>query len=128
MAPRLPFRDTVTFYDTTKNTYGTDVATECQVATMGGLFVQVLSNSHTANQDAITSQSSVHLPPDNAYILANYVRLEGMVVSISLFEAPDVVQFFRITSCTIARDVLLGNRLQHIECILKKIAKPKYAS
>lgn len=129
MAPKLPFRDKVTFYETTKNAYGADNLDHAtNLSEILGLLVQVTGFSHAGNRDAITSTSVLHLPADDRFLKGKNYRLEGLAVSVSPWGAEDIVQQFRIISVTPARQSLFSGKVTHIECQLQKLAGVKNAS
>lgn len=88
------------------------------------LYVQVTAYQHASSQDAITGTSVLALPPDDPFVLEHADRLEEMVVEVNPFNGVAAGQRFKIEKATPARDVLLGNEVQHIECELKKIETP----
>lgn len=123
MVPKLPFRDKVTFYETTKNAYGADNLDHVtNLSEMDGLLVQSLAVTHANNRDGITSSSVLHLPADDDFLRSKHYRIEGMAVSVTPWGAEEAVQFFRIVSVNIARQTLFSGKVTHIECQLQKLA------
>jgi hypothetical protein len=93
-------------------------------ATVPCLYVQTTAYQHGSSQDAIVGTPVLALPPDDVFVLAHSYRLEEMVVEVNPFTGAAAGQRFKIASVTVARDVLLANEVQHIECELKKIETP----
>lgn len=128
MNPSLPFRDRVRIYASQVNSYGTpSVGDLDDYDEIGGLLVQVLDYRHGNNQDAVVSATILHLPPYEAILKELDYRLEGRIIGVGI-DGEEIDQFFKIESCNIARDVLLSNKIRHIECQLKKITAPRYVS
>lgn len=121
----LCFNETVLIYPIRRDRYGTEVyQTPVEVP---AIYVQSTGFAHSGNQDAITAGPSLYLPGDDDFVTAKGYRLEGMVVEVNPFDAPAHQQHFRITEVTPARDVLLDNRVRHVECALTKVTDFSYA-
>lgn len=118
---RLDFKDQAVIYPVTSSGYGDDVFGTPH--TVPALYEQTTGFSHGNSQDAVSAASHIYLPGDDSFILENAGRLEGMILMVNPLGADDSQQYFRISSVTPARDILLGNQLQHVECNLTKTSR-----
>jgi hypothetical protein len=122
----LDFKDEALIYPVRKGGYGNDIPQA--PVTVPALYEQTTGFEHANNQDAISSSSRLYLPGTDSFVLEHGERLEGMVVQINPFGTAGSEQYFRLTSVTPIRDILLGNQLQHVECELEKIDWSGYVS
>lgn len=119
------FQDSCTLYSVTTDKWGNDVPDNSAV--MPCTFVQRTDIVHANFRDTITADSFLYLPV-NDFTSDNFYRLEGMRTIVNPFGNSDSQQYFKITSVTAARDVLLDNQVEHIECGLAKIGAFDYVS
>lgn len=120
MTRLMPFKDMVTLIEQTPGRYGKDVLGDSHE--MPGAYEQTLDYTHGDSQDAVVSGSRLYLPGDNTYLVSVGYRIEGMIAVVNLFGATDAAQTFKISSCFPVRDTLLGNKVRHVECDLKKVS------
>lgn len=106
--------------------YSTEVIDE--VADCDALFVENTGYQRSSNQAAINSSASVYLDPNNAFVLANYDRLEGMYLIADLLGGSAAQGWYKITSVNVGQDKLLTNSIDNVECQLKKSTEIQYAS
>lgn len=121
----LCFNETVLIYPTRRSNYGDEVYEE--PVEVPAIYVQSTSYSHSGNQDAITAGPLLYMPGDDEFVVAKGFRLEGMVVAVNPFGAAEHQQHFRITDVEPVRDILLDNRVRHVECALSKVTDFSYA-
>lgn len=120
MRIELDFSDTCLIYPGgTLDFYGQ--ASLGTPATVPCLYVQRTAYQHGSSQDSIVGTPVLALPADDTFVLEHSYRLEEMVVEVNPFGASSSSQYFKITKVTPARDVLLGDEVQHVECELAKI-------
>lgn len=117
----LNYCDTATFYKVEGNGYNKKIVTSS--SEVACLFSQSVGYGHSNNQDFADSDSICYPDPCNAFILANKLRLEGMYVLAPLFDASDDDGWYKITSVTVNKDLLLQNQVGNIELALKKTKK-----
>lgn len=91
-----------------------------EIATVPVVFLQNTGLSHSAYQDAITSDAVMYVDPDNEFVQSRSYRLEGMRVLAPMFGASDPDGWYKIESVTVNRDHLLSNEIDNVECALKK--------
>jgi hypothetical protein len=115
----LNFRDTIKLYRLRKDGYGDDSPEEA--VELNGMYEQVTGYEHASNRDGINAASRLYLPANNDFLLEVGYRLEGMKVQINPYDAAGAQQFFRISTVTPVRDILLCNQVQHVECDLVKV-------
>lgn len=116
----MNFPDTVTLYEVTYDEdYGKPVLSAG--TSVKAAFEQPIGWEHSDSQDAITSDARLWLDPDNSFLTSRGYRIEGLHVKVNLFGASDRDQYFEIVNVHPVRDTLLGNRVRHVECDLKKV-------
>lgn len=119
----MDYKDEVRFYETASGNYGQDVLGDpLNREVIRGLLVQ---RTGFANNrfDTATADNQLFLPGDDEWLADNYLRLEGMVVSVSPFGADHTEQLFRVTRVVPARDLLLDAQVQHLELELTLLAE-----
>lgn len=119
MPLRLRHKDAATIVLTEADRYG---KTKVVVEQHGivGTFLQNTGLFHTNNQDLIESDAVFYPDHTNAFVVANYLRLEGMFLIALPFGGAANDGWYKITSVTINRDHLLGNSIDNILLTLKK--------
>lgn len=115
----IDYKDTITLITTTVDNYGAEVVeSEYEVPAIVEMATGYI---HTDNQAAITSDAIAFLDPSNSDLIANFYRLEEMLVIANLFGASEAQSWFKIESVVIARDTLLCNQIDNVQITLKKV-------
>lgn len=113
------YQDEATFYKVIPGSYGNKkIVTEAESVAL--MFLQNTGFLHSQSQDVINANAAAFIDPENDFVKNNYIRLEGMYVAISLFGAPHEISWFKVTSVTINRDILLTNQIDNVQIELKK--------
>lgn len=113
------YQDTVTFVKVTPGGYGNN-KTVSQQAEVNVIFEQDTGFSHSNFQDAVDSDAICRPDPTNAFVIANFNRLEGMYILAPLFGAANDPSWYKVTDVIVNRDTLLNNEIDNIELGLKK--------
>lgn len=122
----LCFNETVSIYAVRRSAYGDEEHEE--PVEVPAIYVQSTGYAHAGNQDAVTGAPTLYLPGDDDFVVSKGFRLEGMIVAVNPFNAPEHQQHFRIIDVEPVRDILLDNRVRHVECVLSKVTDFSYAS
>lgn len=113
----LDYNETVRLIKLDADEYGGDqIDSEAEVPAIIG---QVTGWQHGANQSSVTADSVAYLDPTNAFVIANYNELDGMMLVTSAF-GQDV--WYRIVTVNVGTDNLLSNNIDHVQVDLKKTA------
>ena len=115
----LDYKDSVVFTKVSPTGYGNNKTVDSE-ATVPCTFIQNTGQRHGNFSDAVESDAVVYPDPTDDFIVANYLRLEGMYVKAALFGASSDISWFKVESVTINRDHLLTNTIDNIELNLKK--------
>ena len=115
----LCYQDTATFVKVTSDGYSSD-KTVTQQVDIGVVFVQNTQMSRSSFQDSIDSDAICWVDPEDAFVMENFNRLEGMYILEPLFGSADSQSWYKITDVTVNRDHLLSNEIDNIELALKK--------
>lgn len=115
----LCHKDLVTFVVVTASTYGNkkEVVQQHEVKCT---FLQNTGFLHSNNQDAVDSDAIIYPDHTNAFIKANANRLEAMYIIAPLFGGDPGESWYKITNVAVNRDHLLNNKIDNIQCLLKK--------
>lgn len=116
---KLCYKDLITIVKVTANEYGNKKTTQEQ-HDVKGTFLQNTGFLHSANQDVIDSDAILYVDPANSFVKTNANRLEGMYVVVPLFGGDPDQSWYKITKVAVNRDHLLGNKIDNIQCLLKK--------
>lgn len=116
---RLNHKDTVTFVVVGSTSYGNSKVVEEQHE-VKATFLQNTGFIHTTNQDILEADAIIYPNERDAFVLANYNRLEGMYVIAPLYGADANDSWYKVTSVSVNRDHLLGNKVDNIQCTLKR--------
>lgn len=115
----LNHKDNATFVVVTSLGYGNKKSVTEQHA-VKGTFLQDTGFLHTNNQDILDSDAIFYPNEKDAFVIANHNRLEGMYLISALYGASAEQSWFKVTSVSVNRDHLLGNKIDNILCTLKK--------
>lgn len=118
MSPCIAYNDTVTLVKTTVDGYGSQILDDS--ADVPAVVELNTGYTHAANQDAVTSDAIVLVDPTNAFVQANFYRLEEMLVVIDLFNTPLGDAWYKVESVTVNRDHQLCNQIDNVQLNLKK--------
>lgn len=119
---KICYLDTVTFYKVYSGGYGASKLVETS-GEVDCLFSQSTGYGHSSNQDYIDSDAICYPNPQNAFLLANNYRLEGMYVLAPFFDVSNEYGWYKVTKVTINKDLLIENKVGNIELELKKTSK-----
>lgn len=108
----IDYKDSIRLILPTVNGYGTELVDD--EATVKCLFGQNTGWSHSANQDAITSDAYCYVDPKNEFVMSHFNRLEGMLIVAQLFGVGESDAWYRVTSVSVGRDLLLCNNIDNI--------------
>jgi len=114
----IDYKDKVELIDPKYDAYGSetpDTRSEVQ-----GLFIQNTGFSHGINADTISADATLYVDPTNAFVLANYHRLEGMLVIANPIGGEKTQSWYRISDVRIGRDNLITNKIQTVVLSLRK--------
>ena len=114
----LTYKDVVHMVDQAYDGYG-DIAVGSE-ADVGALFNQSTSQNHSYGTIATTSDANAYLDPENAFVIANANRLEGMLVMSNAFGAPEAESWYKIVTARIGQSKLLDNQIDNIHIFLNK--------
>jgi hypothetical protein len=115
----IDYKDTITLVTTTVDSYGAEVVdSEYEV---NAIVEMATGYTHSDYQDAITSDAIAFLDPTNSDVIANFYRLEEMLVIANLFGASEAQSWFKIENVVVARDTLLCNTINNVQVNLKKV-------
>lgn len=117
--PRLNHKDSVTFIVVDSTGYGNKKVVT-QQHDVKGTFLQSTGFLHSNNQDIINSDAILYPNERDAFVIANHNRLEGMCVIVTPYGGSDDQGWYKVTSVTVNRDHLLGNKIDNILLTLKK--------
>ena len=109
----ITYKDTIRLIKPVVDGYGAESIGE--MSNVPSLFAQNTGWSHGSNQSAITSDAVVYVDPNNAFVLANFNRLEGMLVVAQLFGVEEEEAWYRIIGVNVGRDLLLCNQIDNIQ-------------
>lgn len=114
----LNYKDVVSLVDTVIDDYGAErVGTITEVP---ALYIQNTGWSHANNQTNVDSDGEIYIDPENAVVIANFYRLEDMLVIANPFGSDRKDAWYRIIGVTVAQDKLLTNGIDNIRLQLKK--------
>lgn len=117
--PRLKHKDIITFVVVSSTGYGNKkVVLEKHEAL--GTFLQNTGFLHTNNQDIMDSDAILYPNERDAFVIAYHNRLEAMYVVVPLYGSSNDESWYKVTSSTVNRDHLLGNRIDNVQLTLKK--------
>ena len=119
---RLTYLDEATFVKVTTTGYGNNKVVQDQEV-VPVIFLQSTGFAHVNNQDAITADAICYPDPENAFIIENANRLEGMYLLAPFFDGSNDEGWYKIESVSVNRDHLLTNTIDNIQCLLKKTRK-----
>lgn len=118
--PKLNHKDNTTFVKVdSADGYGNSKAVVEQ-HDVKGTFLQETGFLHTNNQEILNSDAILYPNENDPFIKANFNRLEGFYVIVALYGAEEDASWFKVTSVSVNRDHLLGNKIDNILCALKK--------
>ena len=117
--PRLKHKDTIILVGVTTGEYGDskEVITQHEIK---ATFLQNTGFLHSNNQDVIDSDAICYPDERNAIVIGLSNRLEGMYIIAPLFGQDADEAWYKITSVAVNRDHLLKNKIDNVQCLLKK--------
>lgn len=115
----LKYRDSAEFFSTITDRYGNDKEILSQSA-VEVVFLQSTAYLRNEFQENVDADAVLYANPKNQFIIDNYMRLEGMYVRCVLYNSPDSEAWYKVTEVAINRDHLLENKIDNVECLLKK--------
>lgn len=115
----LCHKDTITIYEVGSSEYGNDKSIVDQ-HTMKATFIQSTGYGHNANQDFVNSDAIVFPDERDSWVIESAYRLEGMYVKASVGGGDQNQNWYKITKVTVSRSHLLNNRIDNVQCALKK--------
>jgi len=116
------YQDQVTFVRFTIDEYDTERILD--TTTVPAIIEHNTGWAHGNNQDIITSDAIIRPDPENAFVKANYHRLEEMLVITRPYGDPEHEAWYRVISVTTFKRPLLCNDVDNIEIALKKSTEP----
>lgn len=116
----LKYQDTAEFCKGGSGNYANDRQVISE-ATVPVIFIQSTSFTHNNFQYATEADAVCYPDPDNDYIIDNHNRLEGLYVKCALYGVPESEAWYRVERVSVNRDHLLGNKIDNLECLLKKV-------
>ena len=119
---KICYLDTVTFYKVYSGGYGSSKLVETS-GDVNCLFIQNTGYGHSTNQDYINSDAVCYPDPENAFLINNHYRLEGMYILAPFFDVSNEYGWYKVTSVNVNRDLLIMDKVGNIELTLKKTAK-----
>lgn len=113
------YRDIARFYKLGSTGYANSKVVESSDEVLC-VFLQNTAFLHTSNQDAIDSDGVLYPDINNSFVKENANRLEGMNVKVKMYGSVDSESWYKIINVSVNRDHLLENKIDNIECLLKK--------
>lgn len=98
--------------------YGTEIVNE--IVDVNGLFISDTGWQHGNFQTGTIADAEVYLDPENEFVVENAYRLEGMYIVSDRFGEDDNLAWYRIIQVIVGEDKLLDNRIDNVNCQLKK--------
>lgn len=117
--PKLTHKDSIVFVVVSSTGYG-NKKTVMEQHDVKGTFLQNTGFLHTNNQDIIDADAILYPNERDAFVMANHNRLEAMYVIAPMFGGDPAESWFKVTSVSVNRDHLLGNKIDNIQLTLKK--------
>lgn len=114
----INYGDTITLVSTAPDEYGTEEIVDEEV--VKAVVDLNTGYAHGNNEDQENSDATVAIDPNNAFVIANYYRLEEFLVRIELYSTPKADAWYKVVKVALAKDTQLCNKLRHIELSLKK--------
>ena len=114
----LEYKDPVILIETGQDGYGDNTVIHAEH--LKGLFVQGTSQNEANYVEAIGTDAHIYLDINNAYVLANAFRLEGMYIVCNIFNGIEKESWYKIARCKVGQRKLLGNEVNNIHCFLTK--------
>ena len=119
-APRLPYRDVAVFLSEISDGYANSKLV-VEEADVRGIMLQATGEYNADFQSVTNATNSMFYPDqDNAFVVSNWNRLEGMVLACSPYGAPEDISWYKVERCRVNRDHLLGNKIDNIQLLLTK--------
>lgn len=115
----LEYKDTATIVETVSDGYGNQRLIADQ-QTVNCTMLQSTSFSRNGTIQQVESDATCYVDPTNSFVVANYNRLEGFYIQVSLYNSPQNISWYKILRVTVNRDHLLTNNIDNIELALKK--------
>lgn len=110
------YRDTATIVVVSSGAYA-DKKTVTSQNDVSVIFLQDTGYIRNNSQEAIDSDATCYVDPDDAFVLENFNRLEGMYVVVDLY-GEDV--WYKVTKSIVNRHHLLNKEIDNIQLLLKK--------
>lgn len=115
----IKYRDEAIFYEIVSTGYANSKRTT-DSGVVESVFLQNTGFLHGANQDAVNSDAVLYPKPENEFVAGNANRLEGMMVKVKMYGSSSDESWYKVISVAVNRDHLLDNKIDNIECLLKK--------
>ncbi len=115
----MKYRDTVELYSIVSDGYA-NTKSSLMESEVKAIFLQSVGYEHQGNRDGVITDAICYLDPDNPFVINNHYRLEGMYLKAVMFGSDEVESWYKIENVAVNRDHLLCNRIDNVECALKK--------
>jgi hypothetical protein len=115
----MKYRDSIEIYSVASDGYANKKSIVLE-ATVNSIFLQSVGYGHQNNQDNTLSDAICYVDPDDAFVVANANRLEGMYIKASLFGSDESASWYKVETVSVNRDHLLCNKIDNIEMSLNK--------
>lgn len=122
MSALLKYQDTATFVKVIASGYANSKTSQQQID-VPVIFLQNTGFERSSFRETVDSDAICFPDPENAFIIANSNRLEGMYILAPLFNVEEDEGWYKIVAVTVNRDHLLNNEIDNIELALKKTRK-----
>jgi hypothetical protein len=119
---KLEYKDSVTFVEVESDGYrGSKSIVEQEAVPV--IFLQTTGFVSSRFQEAVDADAICFPDPTDEFIINNNNRLEGMYILAPLFDVDNDDGWYKVTKVEVSRDHLLGNKIDNIQCLLKKSHK-----
>jgi len=122
MTLKLNYRDTVTIVKIESNGYRNDKEVVSQ-SSVPAIFIQNTGSVNNDFQENIDADAICYPDFNNAFLISNNYRLEGMYLLAPLFDVNSNDGWYKITDVSINRDHLIGRNIDNIQLLLKKTTR-----
>lgn len=126
MSVKLTYTDSIRLVKPVIDNYGGERIG--QIETVSCIFITRTGESHSNNQNVITTDASLYIDPAHWFVVNNFNRIEEFLIIANRFNSTDGDSWYKITNVSIGMDKLLENKIDHIKVSLKKTVGLNYVS
>lgn len=116
---KLCYKDTATLVKVRASEYGDTKVLQSE-ADVPVIFLQTTGFVRSNRQENVDADAICYPDPENAFIVSNHNRLEGMYLLAPLYGIDEDEGWYKVTRVSVNRNHLLGTQIDNIELTLKK--------